>query len=167
MAMIEMQVEGIGIDGHNNPLVLLRDNARTRFIPIWIGAAEAMGIQMGLDERAPQRPMTPELIGNIMNTLQIHLVQVTINDFSSTVFYARLHLRIGEPDSPIQELDVRPSDAIALALRAKCPILVDETVSEKAGVPFEGQANNPDDENDVDRFKRLLEDVDLGESENN
>lgn len=165
--MIEMQVEGIGIDGHNNPLVLLRDSTRTRFIPIWIGAAEALGIQMGLDERAPQRPMTPELISNVMKALQMHLVQVTINDFVSTVFYARLHLRIGGPDAPIQELDVRPSDGIALALRAKCPILVDEAVSEKAGVPFEGHINDAEDKNDVDRFQRLLEDVDLGESENN
>lgn len=165
--MIEMHVEGIGIDGHNNPLVLLRDGARTRFIPIWIGAAEAMGIQMGLDERVPPRPMTPELISNVMNALQMHLVQVTINDFASTVFYARLHLRVGGQDAPIQELDVRPSDAIALALRAKCPILVDETVSEKAGVPFEGQSHDSEGESDVDRFQRLLEDVDLGESENN
>jgi bifunctional DNase/RNase len=165
--MIEMEVEGIGIDGHNNPLVLLRDSARTRFIPIWIGAAEAMAIQMGLDERSPQRPMTPELIGNIMRALGMHLVQVTINDFSQTVFYARLHLRVGEPDSPIQELDVRPSDAIALALRAKCPILVDEAVSEKAGVPFENQSGNAENSNEVERFQRLLEDVDLGESENN
>ena len=165
--MIEMYVEGIGIDGHNNPLVLLRDNDRTRFIPIWIGAAEAMGIQIGLDERAPQRPMTPELIVNIMAALQMKLVQVTIIDFVNTVFYARLHLRVGESGAPIQELDVRPSDAIALALRAKCPILVDETVSEKAGVPFERSSESPSGENEVDRFKRLLEDVDLGESENN
>ena len=165
--MIEMYVEGIGIDGHNNPLVLLRDGARTRFIPIWIGAAEAMGIQMGIDGRSPQRPMTPELITNIMSALQMRLVQVTINDFASTVFYARLHLRVGAIDAPIQELDVRPSDAISLALRVSCPILVDETVSEKAGVPFESQADSSDGESDVDRFKRLLEDVDLGESENN
>lgn len=165
--MIEMEVEGIGIDGHNNPLVLLRDSARTRFIPIWIGAAEAMGIQMGLDERAPQRPMTPELIFSVMNALQMRVVQVTINDFANTVFYARLHLRVGESGAPIQELDVRPSDAIALALRAKCPILVDEAVSEKAGVPFEGQSGDPESDGEVDRFKRLLEDVDLGEAENN
>lgn len=172
MAMIEMQVEGIGIDAHNNPLVLLRDNARTRFIPIWIGPAEALAIQMGLDERAAQRPMTPDLISNVMQALHMHLVQVTVNDFANTVFYARLHLRIGEPDAPIQELDVRPSDGIALALRAKCPLLVDEIVSEKAGVPFEEQTpneNSPDagTETEVERFQRLLEDVDLGESENN
>ncbi|MEO6906945.1 MAG: bifunctional nuclease family protein [Abditibacteriaceae bacterium] len=165
--MIEMQVEGIGIDGHNNPLVLLRDNDRTRFIPIWIGTSEAMAIQMGLDERAPQRPMTMELITNIMKAMRMHLVQVTINDFANTVFYARLHLRVGEPDAPIQELDVRPSDGIALALRAKCPILVDELVSEKAGVPFESHSDDPQSGVEMERFQRLLEDVDLGESENN
>jgi bifunctional DNase/RNase len=126
-----------------------------------------MGIQMGLDERTPPRPMTPELIINVMKSLHMHLVQVTINDFINPVFYARLHLRVGEANAPIQEVDVRPSDGIALALRAKCPILVDEIVSEKAGVPFEGQANAPEEEGEVDRFKRLLEDVDLGESENN
>lgn len=165
--MVEMQVEGIGIDGHNNPLVLLRDSARTRFIPIWIGTAEALAIQMGLDERASQRPLTPELITNIMQAMRMHLVQVTINDFANTVFYARLHLRVGESDAPIQELDVRPSDGIALALRAKCPILVDELVSEKAGVPFDGHSDDPESGNEMERFQRLLEDVDLGEAENN
>jgi bifunctional DNase/RNase len=165
--MIEMYVEGIGIDGHDNPLVLLRDHARTRFVPIWIGAAEAMGIQMSLDERASSRPMTSELIANVMGALHMKLVQVTIIDFANTVFYARLHLQVGGNEAPIQELDVRPSDAIALALRAKCPILVDETVSEKAGVPFEGNPESAEGETEMDRFKRLLEDVDLGESENN
>jgi len=166
MAMIEMEVEGIGIDGHNNPLVLLRDKDRTRFIPIWIGAAEALSIQMGLDDRVAPRPMTPDLINNVMQTLEMRLVQVTVNDFANTVFYARLHLRVGAPDAPIQELDVRPSDGIALALRSGCPILVDEIVSEKAGVPFDNPDAEPDNP-EVERFKRLLEDVDLGDSDNN
>ena len=83
MSMIEMVVEGIGMDPHNNPLVLLRDEERKTFVPIWIGAAEAMSIQMELDNKQPPRPMTHDLISNILRELGVRLVKVTVGSGAS------------------------------------------------------------------------------------
>lgn len=179
MAMIEMIVEGIGLDPQNQPLVLLRDEERKTFVPIWIGPAEAMSIQMELDKKPPPRPMTHDLMSNIFQELGIRLVKVTVNDFTDQVYYASLHLQIGNAEGAVQEIDARPSDAIALALRAQCQILVNDEVAERAGFQFEEaeggegafalregeEAESAPDE--IEKFSRLLEGVDLGESEKN
>jgi len=176
MAMIEMTVEGIGIDPQNQPLVLLRDEDRKTFVPIWIGPAEAISIQMELDNRQRPRPMTHDLISNVFREMGIRLIKVTVNDFSDQVYYASLHLQIGESEKDIQEIDARPSDAIALALRAKCAILVSDSVAEKTGIQVEEAEDSADsntddaiDDNDedaspeeIDKFIKLLEGVDLG-----
>jgi len=179
MAMIEMTVEGIGIDPQNNPLVLLRDAERKTFVPIWIGPAEAVSIQMELDNRQPQRPMTHDLISNIFRDLDIRLVKVTVNDFSDSVYYASLHLQTGRSEDHVQEVDARPSDAIALALRAHCQILVSDVVAQKTGIQVEeaeGEENEignsePDAEvesnEEINKFTKLLEGVDLGDGEHN
>ena len=172
MAMIEMVVEGIGIDPQNNPLVLLRDEDRTTFVPIWIGPAEAVAIDMELNARTPQRPMTHDLIANMFRDLDIRLVQVTVNDFSEQVYYALLHLQLGRDDAT-REVDARPSDAIALALRARCPILVHDSVAQKTGIQVEEanelpEPSSPDSEEaqeEIDKFARLLEGVDLGDED--
>ena len=181
MAMIEMIVEGIGIDPSNNPLVLLRDKERKTFVPIWIGPAEAMSIQMELDNKQPPRPMTHDLIANIFNDMGIRLVKVTVNDFTDSVYYASLHLQLEQNEDRVQEVDARPSDAIALALRAQCQIWVSDLVAEKAGIQVEetdgqegeegfmaqvddDQLSSPDE---MEKFTRLLEGVDLGDSEKN
>ena len=166
MAMIEMTVEGIGIDPSNNPLVLLRDSQRKVFVPIWIGHAEAVSIQMELDDKQPQRPMTHDLMANILRDLNVRLVKVTVNDFNDSVYYASLHLQIGRNDEKLHEIDARPSDAIALALRAQCTILVAEGVAAKAGIaveetPVEAEDAPPEE---IDKFSRLLEGVDLGDN---
>ena len=175
MTMIEMTVEGIGIDPHNNPLVLLRDAERKTFVPIWIGPAEAISIQWELDHRQPQRPMTHDLMTNIFRELGVRLVRVTVNDFADQVYYARLHLQVGPNEKDVQEVDARPSDAIALALRAHCQILVSDEVAQKTGIQVEeaesddmlseeGAEAGPDE---IQKFQRLLEGVDLGEGEPN
>lgn len=178
--MIEMVVEGIGIDPQNNPLVLLRDETRSTFVPIWIGLSEAVSIQTEIDQRTSQRPMTHDLIFNVFQETGVRLLKVTINEFEDLIYYANLHLQIGDNPANIQQLDARPSDAIALALRARCGIFVSESVSQKAGILVEDLGNNtlrpkttreainatesestpPDEE--VDKFTRLLEGVDLG-----
>lgn len=183
MSMIEMKVEGIGIDPQNNPLVLLRDEERSLFIPIWVGISEAVSIQMQLDDRASQRPMTHDLISHILHELDAQLIKVTLNDFSDSIYYASLHLQIGSDSSEIQQLDARPSDAIALALRAQCGIFVSTEVSEKAGIQVEEIGGSmmhpssplPEEEkaeelspSEIEKFTRLLEGVDLhGDPENN
>lgn len=173
MAMIEMVVEGIGIDPQNQPLVLLRDVERKTFVPIWIGPAEAVSIQMELDNRQSQRPMTHDLIANIFRELDIHLVKVTVNDCTDKIFYAKLHLQVGRNEDNIQEVDARPSDAIALALRAPCQILVSESVAQKTGIQVEEADVEGDEtilneklevepsEEEINKFVRLLEGVDL------
>lgn len=179
MKMIEMVVEGIGIDPQNNPLVLLRDETRSTFVPIWIGLSEAVSIQTEIDQRTSQRPMTHDLIFNIFQETGIRLLKVTVNEFEELIYYASLHLQIGPNAANIQELDARPSDAIALALRAHCGIFVSESVSQKAGIQVEdvgddtlrpkttgevinaaeGSTPEPDE---LEKFTRLLEGVDLG-----
>lgn len=170
MAMIEMTVEGIGIDPQNNPLVLLRDEERKTFVPIWIGPAEAVSIQMELDARQSQRPMTHDLIANIFRDLDIRLVRVTVNDFADQVYYAKLHLQAGRGGDE-QEVDARPSDAIALALRARCQILVNDLVAQKTGIQVEEalpELEGADEEmeadaspEDIQKFVKLLEGVDF------
>lgn len=171
MAMIEMTVEGIGIDPSNNPLVLLRDAERRIFVPIWIGHAEAVSIQMELDEKQPQRPMTHDLITNILHELGAKLVRVTVNEFADSVYYASLHVQCGRNADNLQEIDARPSDAIALALRSKAQILVADDVAQKTGIQVDEHAtlSMPErdeqlsgvDETEINRLSRLLEDVDL------
>lgn len=181
--MIEMMVEGIGIDPQNNPLVLLRDEERKTFVPIWIGPAEAVSIQMELDNRTPPRPMTHDLIASIFRELDIQLIKVTVNDFDKSVYYATLHLQIGSGEGSMQEVDARPSDAIALALRAQCQILVSDKVVDKTGIQVEEvvsegadiTASEGEDEDasaeEIDKFTKLLEGVDLtdkgGEAQHN
>lgn len=173
MAMIEMTVEGIGIDPQNNPLVLLRDAERKMFVPIWIGPAEAISIQWELDHRQPPRPMTHDLMTNVFRDLGIRLVRVTVNDFTDQIYFARLHLQIGSEETEVQEVDARPSDAIALALRANCQILVSDEVAQKTGIQVEDGEDVTDEDiekaspDEVDKFQKLLEGVDLGDAESN
>lgn len=175
MALIEMTVEGIGIDPSNNPLVLLRDAERKVFVPIWIGPAEAVSIQMELNSQAPQRPMTHDLMVNLLKQLNAKLVRVTVNDFSESVYYASLHLQSGK-SGVTHEIDARPSDAIALALRTQAQILVSDEVAQKAGILVEENSTLAlpslgdeeeealsDDVGELDRLSRLLEGVDLGD----
>ena len=174
--MIKMTVEGIGIDPQNQTLVLLRDEEHKVFVPIYIGPAEAMSIQMELDNRQPPRPMTHDLIANILRDLDVQLTKVTVNDVSDLLYYATLHLQ-GRQDGAPQEIDARPSDAIALALRTQCGIWVSDEVIDKSGIQVEEVINEAADMSSVadeyeqafsdvspdemERFSKLLEGVDL------
>jgi bifunctional DNase/RNase len=173
MEMIEMVVEGIGIDPQSQPLVLLRDEERKTFVPIWIGPAEAVSIQMELDKKPSPRPMTHDLITNMLRDLGIQLVKVTVNDFADQVYYASLHLQM-PGGAQVQEIDARPSDAIALALRSHCRILVASEVAERTGIQIEeavedsGVAGGSEDEErgapeEINKFLKLLDGVDLGD----
>ncbi len=174
MAMIEMTVKGIGIDPSNNPLVLLHDAQSNVFVPIWIGRAEAVSIQMELESKQQQRPMTHDLITNILGDLGVKLVKVTVNEFSDLVYYASLHLQIGRGAEGLHEIDARPSDAIALALRTQAQIWVSDDVVQKTGIQAEETAypalpERAESESgeapieELNRLARLLEDVDLGD----
>jgi bifunctional DNase/RNase len=118
-----LKVEGVAVDRENQPVVVLRDLSGKHELPIWIGPAEAVAISVELEGRKPPRPMTHDLIRNILAELQVGLAQVVITDLREKTYYARLILRTNGHERAI---DCRPSDAIALALRAGAPIFISE-----------------------------------------
>jgi len=124
--LIEVKVKGIVVDHKaNNPVVVLVDVGGQKALPIWIGVFEAEAISRGLEDVVTLRPMTHDLMKQILDTFQVSLDRVVINDLKGNTFYANLHLNV---EGKQLVVDSRPSDAIALAVRVKAPIFVSETV---------------------------------------
>ncbi|MBM4330323.1 MAG: bifunctional nuclease family protein [Deltaproteobacteria bacterium] len=129
--MVEMKVQGLFFDSETNQsIVVLKDEATGRTLPIWVGLFEANAITMGIEHTWTPRPMTHDLIKNIIDGMDGIVRKITVNDLRSNTFYAIISLEV---DGRVVEIDSRPSDAIALALRAKAPIFVAEKVLESAG----------------------------------
>jgi hypothetical protein len=126
--LMEVKVMGIVVDPKaSNPVVVLVDLTGQKALPIWIGVFEAEAISRGLEDVVTLRPMTHDLMKQILDTFQVSLTRVVINDIKGNTFYANLYLNI-EGEEVI--VDSRPSDAIALAVRVKAPIFVAESVVE-------------------------------------
>ncbi|MCZ6725770.1 MAG: bifunctional nuclease family protein [Acidobacteria bacterium] len=150
---VEMQIKGLMLDpSSNTPIVILRDDSERLFLPIWIGVFEANAIAMELEETAAPRPMTHDLFYNTLSAADVTLERVLIRDLQDKTFFAALCLVSG---GEAFEIDARPSDALALALRAKAPIFVLQSVLQKAEAIDLVQKINDDDE-----LKRWLADVD-------
>jgi uncharacterized protein len=128
--LIEMKVSGLTIDPiTNTPIVILKDMQENKAIPIWIGLFEASAIATELEKVVFSRPMTHDLLNECLKTLNITVSKVEIVDIRNNTFFANIYLtREGQDFS----IDARPSDAIALALRAQAPIYVEESVIEKS-----------------------------------
>lgn len=149
--MIEMRVAGIAIDGVNRtPIVLLRDTSDRRALPIWIGESEAKAIVSALDPKPPVRPMTHDLLVNMLEAWSLKLDRVVIHALKNSTFYAVLMVSQGEIK---KEIDTRPSDAIAIALRTNCPIWVMEEVVSEASIPVDQDA----DEAERRAFREFIE----------
>ena len=128
--MIELQLVGVRVElPTNQPIVLLRERDGDRYLPIWIGAAEATAIAYAQQGVVPPRPLTHDLIKNILESLNARVQKIVVNDLRDNTFFAVIHLRLGTSDITV---DSRPSDAIALALRVGAPIFVEEEVVHKA-----------------------------------
>ena len=124
--LLEVKVMGIVVDPKaSNPVVVLVDLEEQKALPIWIGVFEAEAISRGLEEVVTLRPMTHDLMKQILDTFRVSLSRVVINDLKENTFYANLYLNV---DGKELILDSRPSDAIALAVRVKAPIFVSESV---------------------------------------
>jgi bifunctional DNase/RNase len=124
--LVEVRIEGVFAaesGGSISHFVLLSDEERR--LPIMIGPAEATAIQVALEARRPDRPMTHDLIRNVIERLECDLDRVVIDDFWNTIFYAKLYLRRAEEEI---EIDARPSDAIAMAVRFNSPIFVSDGI---------------------------------------
>ena len=141
--------------GTNMPIVILRDLDNQRALPIWVGPAEANAIALQTENVAPPRPMTHDLLRNLLTELGAHLVRVVIADLKESTFFAYLELRHrGEP----LFIDARPSDALALSVRMRAPVFVDARVLESAKLVEVSSENL-----DRDRLQRWLESLDPDE----
>jgi bifunctional DNase/RNase len=147
--MKRVEVLGVRVEmPSNQPIVLLREVEGDRYLPIWIGATEATAIAYVQQGVVPPRPLTHDLLKDVIDALDRSLTEVRITRLEGGVFFAELHLSEGVVVS------ARPSDAIALALRMSSPIEVDDAVLDEAGVII------PDEEEDeVERFREFLDQV--------
>ena len=137
--MVELTIESIRVSLMNyQRVVILKEKGADRFLPIWIGPAEADAIALRLQDVAVARPLTHDLMRSVIDALGGAIEYVIVNDLSNDTFFARIMLQV---DGKNLEVDSRPSDAIALAVRSQVPIFADESVLEKAGVKLdqEGQ----------------------------
>lgn len=131
--MIEVEVEEVYIDKFLNvPIVFLKERAGDRILPVWIGASEAMAISLAMHHQILERPITHDLIKTLIKTLDADIQNVVIEEVKDGTFYARIHIT---RDNSIYEIDARPSDSIALALRFNARIYVEGDVM-KAGGSF-------------------------------
>jgi hypothetical protein len=155
--LIEMKVSGLTIDPiTNTPIVILKDLQERKAIPIWIGLFEASAIATEMEKISFSRPMTHDLMNDILRILDVEITSVEICDLRNNTFFASIHLiRNGERFV----IDARPSDAIALALRAKAQIFVDEKVLEKSRTIDFGVKATELDKLKEDKLKEFLENL--------
>lgn len=152
--MIEMFVTGIALDVRNNhPLVILNDASKKRALPIWIGHAEAQAIARALEDFKPERPLTHDLLTNIIKGTGYKVHHIEINDLNDNTYYSTIVLEnaIGE----LVPVDSRPSDAIAISLRANCSIFISDKVFNDGTIPTELDS----DDEDTEAFKSFLQNV--------
>ena len=150
---VEMKVRGLALDPVSNmPIIILRDEEEKRSLPIWVGIFEANAIALELEKIATPRPMTHDLMKNILESVDAKVEKIVVNDLRDNTFFALIHLRLGEEEMTV---DSRPSDAIALALRVGAPILVDEDVVRRA----KSVEVAPKESDDQEKLKEWLENL--------
>ncbi len=153
--MVEMVIYGVSFDlVGKQPIVLLKTADGNRFLPIWIGHPEAAAILMKLQDASTPRPMTHDLVTEILGQLNAEVVRITVTELRENTFFAQITV---QQDGSEVEIDSRPSDAIALAIRSDAPIYAAESVIEESSIEFEGEEIN--EEEMVDEFKKFLENV--------
>lgn len=145
MKMLEAKIEGLALDmATNSPVVILAPEGLNKVLPIWIGHAEAWGIAMELSGVKPKRPLTYDLLREVIGTLQATVEKVEITELREQTFYARIYL---SANGETYEIDARPSDSIALALKVKARIYVNEelfNLSEEQSKAPEAMPTDPE-----------------------
>ena len=150
--LIRMTVRGIALDPITNmPIIILKDMEEKRALPIWVGIFEANAIALELEKIATPRPMTHDLIKNILDGLGATVQQIVVNDLKDNTFFAVIEVSY---NGNTVNIDARPSDAIALALRVNAPILVTEKVVSKAK-----SMDIAEEKEETDRWKEWLENL--------
>jgi uncharacterized protein len=150
--VIELELVGVRVElPHNQPIVLLKESSGERFLPIWVGAVEATAIAFALQGVVTARPMTHDLMRDLLSGLSVSVDRIVVTELREGTFYAEIQMTA---DGESVAVSSRPSDAIALAVRATAPIFADESVLAEAGIEIED-----DDEDEVEQFKEFLDTV--------
>jgi bifunctional DNase/RNase len=152
---IEMTIKGLMVDPiTNTPIVILRDKEGQKVLPIWVGIFEANAIALQIENIATPRPMTHDLLRNVIHDLKAEVKKIVVCDLQENTFYALIYLAI-DGHGELVAIDARPSDAIALALRTRAPIFVEETVIDHAKT-----VDFTTEKADADRLHKWLESLD-------
>ena len=157
---IEMTIKGLMVDPiTNTPIVILRDKDGQKVLPIWVGIFEANAIALQIENIATPRPMTHDLLRNVIHDLNAEVKKIVVCDLQENTFYALIYLALGGAGDTVA-IDARPSDAIALAIRAGTTIFAAESVLAEAGVaiPDEGDGDVEVDV-EMERFREFLDQV--------
>jgi len=152
---IEMTIKGLMVDPiTNTPIVILRDKDGQKVLPIWVGIFEANAIALQIENIATPRPMTHDLLRNVIHDLKAEVKKIVVCDLQENTFYALIYLAVDGRGETVA-IDARPSDAIALALRTRAPIFVEETVIDHAKT-----VDFTTEKADADRLHKWLESLD-------
>jgi uncharacterized protein len=147
--LVAMSIKGLMLDPvSNSPIVVLKDEHDKFFLPIWVGIFEANAIALQLENVTTPRPMTHDLLRNMISQLDARVIRIVINDLRDSTFFAQIRVITGDKTL---EVDARPSDAIALALRTEAPIFVAQSVLDQA------QTISPDSEDQDEKLKKWFE----------
>ena len=150
---IEMKIKGLVVDPISKmPIVVLEDIHNERMLPIWIGVFEANAIALKIENIATPRPMTHDLLKNLLDELDIKVEKIVVNDVKDNTFYAMIYCR---HMNRVITIDSRPSDAIALATRAGSPVFASKELLDEAGV----EIHDDTEEEEIERFREFLDDV--------
>lgn len=159
--MVEMVIDSIRVSLMNyQRVVILKEKTADRYLPIWIGPAEADAIAVKLQGVSVQRPLTHDLMSSVIDTLGARIDSITVTEMKNDIFYAQISLHINGSQL---EVDSRPSDALALAVRVEAPIYVDESVLDKAGIMLDKETGKPvfDETEIINKQGRKVSDEEL------
>ena len=150
---IEMKIKGLMVDPVTNmPIVILKDELEERVLPIWVGIFEANAIALRIEEIETPRPMTHDLLCNVLDSLEVNVAKIVVCDLRDNTYFAQIHLEVNGAQ---RQIDARPSDAIALALRTGAPIFVDQSVLDQSrSLDEDGEPS------DSERLRRWFENLD-------
>ncbi|NQS90666.1 bifunctional nuclease family protein [Patescibacteria group bacterium] len=150
--MVEIKVVNVAIDVRSKmPVIILKEKKGEKTLPIWIGLFEAQSIALALENVKPPRPLTHDLAKSLIEKLKGKVDRIVINDLKNNTFYARIMIK---QDGENIQVDSRPSDAIALALRLKVPIYINEVVLDKVAL-----GESPIKDEEIKEFKKKLKDL--------
>jgi bifunctional DNase/RNase len=150
---IEMTIKGLMVDPITNmPIIILRDKAEQRVLPIWVGVFEANAIALQIENVTTPRPMTHDLLRKVIHDLKADIQKIVVSDLKDNTFYALIYLSV---NGEAMAIDARPSDAIALALRARAPIFVEDTVIDNAKT-----VDFAPEKRDTEQLQKWLESLD-------